>query len=73
MKKAVVATTAASGAAVSNRRRTAVQSVYILAVETLCHHPSWWERAKKLACAEMLSCNESFHTSQGGTARGVTR
>jgi hypothetical protein len=40
MKKAAVPTTAARGAAVSNRRRTAVQSVYIPAVETLLHHPS---------------------------------
>jgi hypothetical protein len=38
MKKAVVPTTAARGAAVSSRRRTAVQSVYIPAVETPIHH-----------------------------------
>jgi hypothetical protein len=41
MKKAVVPTTAARGTAVSNRRMTAVQSVYIPAVETLPHPLRW--------------------------------
>jgi len=38
IKKTVVPTTAARGTAVSNRRMTAVQSVYIPAVETHSHH-----------------------------------
>jgi hypothetical protein len=57
MKKAAVPTTAARGAAVSNRRRTAVQSVYIPAVETPDHHP------RQGALWRPLACNESFHRS----------
>jgi hypothetical protein len=40
MKKAAVPTTAARGAAVSSRRRTAVQSVYIPAGETVSIIPA---------------------------------
>jgi hypothetical protein len=56
MKKAAVPTTAARGAAVSNRRMTAVQSVYIPAIETLFHHLSPWSPARD------GGCNESFHS-----------
>jgi hypothetical protein len=59
MKKAAVPTTAARGAAVSNRRSTAVQSVYIPAVEMPCHHPSFWGRPRA------GGCNESFHQRRG--------
>jgi hypothetical protein len=39
MKNTAVATTTASGAAVSSSRITAVQSVYIAARQVLVHHP----------------------------------
>jgi hypothetical protein len=56
MKKAAVPTTAAKGAAVSNRRRTADQSVYIPAMEALSHHPS------PRVVVRRSRCNESFHS-----------
>ena len=57
MKKAAVPTTAARGAAVSNRRRTAVQSVYIPKGENGLHHPSPWDqRAEGAATSRFTGC-----------------
>jgi hypothetical protein len=66
MKKTVVPTTAARGAAVSNRRMTAVQSVYIPAVETLLHHLRRWGGLRG-----SLTCNESFHGFPSPFHRGA--
>jgi hypothetical protein len=55
MKNAAVPTTAARGAAVSNRRMTAVQSVYIPANETLHHHPSLWGQARARAATSRFT------------------
>lgn len=68
MKKAVVPTTAAKGTAVSNRRMTAVQSVYIPAVETLSIIPG------RGGCCEVRTitpCNESFHNPPREPQAGV--